>query len=157
MVEWDQPTPTIFIPDVSTPSLEIPPVVAVEEEESVEVPETMSGEDLVNGPAWTSSSEPVGGGSESSHAWRGWLDYHSLLVRSITVDQSDSAEGVGGSSTADSNVRVEVGQASEPSTSGVAGAVSSSSDTPGTDRPSEGGVHGWWLDRADSSPSLSTD
>ena len=142
LVEWEQPTPTVFIPDVSIPSLEIPPIVAVEEEEPVEVPETMSGKDSVNGPAWTSSSEPVDGGSESSQAWRGWLDYHSLPVRSTTVDQSDSAEGVGGSSTALSAVRAEVGQASEPSTSGVVGAASSSSDTPRTDGPSEGGVHG---------------
>ena len=100
--------------------------------------------------------QPVGG-SESSHAWRGWLDYRSLLVRSVTADQSDSTEGIDGSSMALSAVRAEVGQASEPSTSGVAGAVSSSSDTPGTDRPSEGGVHGWWLDRDHSSPSLSAD
>ena len=101
--------------------------------------------------------ELVDGGSESSHAWRGWLDYRSLLVRSVTVDQSHSAEGVGESSTALSAVRAEVGQASEPSTSGVAGVVSSSSDTFGTDRPSEGGMHGWWLDRDHSSPSFSAD
>ena len=43
LVEWEQPTPTIFISDVSTPSLEIPPMVAMEEEESVEVPETCLG------------------------------------------------------------------------------------------------------------------
>ena len=69
-------------------------IVVEEEEEPVEVPVSLSREDSVNGPAWTSSSEPIGG-SESSHAWRGWLDYCSLLVRSVTVDQSDSAEDVG--------------------------------------------------------------
>ena len=132
-------------------------MVVVEEEEPVEVPETMTEEDSVNGPAQTSSSEPVRGGSKSSHTWMGWLDYRSLPVRSVTADQFDSAEGVGGSSTTFSAVRAEVGQASGPSTSGVAGVVSSSSDTSGTDGPSEGGVHGWWLDRDHSSPSLSAD
>ena len=116
----------------------------------------MSEEDSVNGPVWTSSSEPVGGGSESSHTWRGWLDYRSLPTRLVTVDQSDSAEGVGGSSTALSAVKAEVGPVDGPDTSGMAGAFSSSSDTSGTDEPSEGGVHGWWLDCDYSSPSRST-
>ena len=46
VVEWEQPTPTIFLPDdVSTPSLEIPSVVAAEEEEEpVEVLVTASGD-----------------------------------------------------------------------------------------------------------------
>ena len=52
VVEWEQPTPTIFLlDDVSTPSLEIPPVVAAKEEEPVEVPVTASGDESVNGPA----------------------------------------------------------------------------------------------------------
>ena len=135
----------------------MPPVVLVEEEEPVEVPVTASEEESVNGPVWTSSSRSAGDGSESGHMWRGWFDYRSLPVRFETADQSDLARVVGGSSTAFSAVRAEVGQASEPSTSGVVGAASSSSDTPGTDEPSEGGVHGWWLDRANSSPSLSAD
>ena len=45
MVEWEQTTPTMFMP----------PVVLVEVEEPVEVPMTASEEETVNGPAWTSS------------------------------------------------------------------------------------------------------
>ena len=75
-------------------------------------------------------------------------------MRSVTEDMSDSAKDFGGSSTTLSAVRAEVRQASTSSTPGVAGTSSSPSDTSG---PSEGGVHGWWVDRADSSPSLSVD
>ena len=52
-VEWEQPTPTMFLPErVAIPSLEIPPVIAVEEEEeSPETPVTVSGEETVNGPS----------------------------------------------------------------------------------------------------------
>ena len=111
----------------------------------------------MNGPAWTSSSNLLMvAASLAMHGGVGWIIV-SLLVRFVMVDQSDSAEGVGGSSTALSAMRAEEGQASEPSTSSVAGAISSSSDTPGIDGPSEGGVHGWWLDRDHSSPSLSAD
>ena len=56
-VEWEQPTPTMFMP----------PVVVVEEEEPVEVPMTASEEESVNGPAWTSSSKSVSDGSGSGH------------------------------------------------------------------------------------------
>ena len=73
------------------------------------------------------------------------------------MDLSDSAGFIGGSSIAFSVMRVEVGQASEPSSSGARGVDSPSVDTPSIDGPSEGGVHDWWLDRDHSSPSLSAD
>ena len=56
-VEWEQPTPTMFMP----------PVVVVEEEELVEVSMTASEEESVNDPAWTSSSRSVTDGSGSGH------------------------------------------------------------------------------------------
>ena len=49
MVEWEQTTPTMFMP----------PVVPVEEEEPAEVLMTTSEEETVNGPARTSS--PISG------------------------------------------------------------------------------------------------
>ena len=132
----------------------MPLVVPVEEEEPVEVPMTTSEEETVNGLTWTSS--PMSG-SGSGQEWKGWFDFCSLPGRTEMTDPSDSSSFVGGSSTAFSVVRAGAGQASEPSSSGAGGVASSSVDTPSTDGPSEGGVHGWWLDRDHSSPSLSVD
>ena len=56
-MEWEQSTPTMFMPSVAL----------VEEEEPVEVPMTASKQESVNGPAWTSSSRSVSDGSESGH------------------------------------------------------------------------------------------
>ena len=67
IIEWEQTTPAMFLPEeVATPSLEIPPVIAAEEEEPLEVPVTASGDDSVNGPAWTSSSRQVDSSGDSS-------------------------------------------------------------------------------------------
>ena len=69
-VKWEQPTPTMFMP----------PVVVVEEEEPVEVPMTASEEESVNGPAGTSSLRSITDGSGSSHGWRGWYDFHCVTT-----------------------------------------------------------------------------
>ena len=132
MVEWEQSTPDMFMP----------PVVPVEEEEPVEVPMTASKEEMVNGPAWTSSPMSVSDGSGSGHEWRGWFDFRSLPGRTDTTDLSDSSSFVGGSSTAFSAVRDGAGLASEPSSSSAMSVGSSSVGTPSTSGPSEGGVHG---------------
>ena len=54
-VEWEQPTPTMFMP----------PVGVVEEEEPVEVLMTASEEESVNGPCGTYSSRSTTDGSRS--------------------------------------------------------------------------------------------
>ena len=77
IVEWEQTTPAMFLPEeVATPSLETPPIIATEEEEEepLEGPVTTSGGESVNGPAWTSSSRPVDSSGDSSMLWRSWLD-----------------------------------------------------------------------------------
>ena len=85
-VEWEQPTPTMFMP----------PVVVVEEEEPVEVPMTASEEESVNGPSGTYSSRSMTDGSRSSHGWRGWYDFRTLPERTVVADPSESVGVVGG-------------------------------------------------------------
>ena len=130
-MEWEQPTPTMFMP----------PVVVVEEEKPVEVPMTASEEESMNGPAWTSSSKPVSDGSRSGHGWRRWYDFRSLPGRTVVADPPESAGFVGGSSTTFSAVGAKMRQLS---TSSTFGSVGISSSTPSDSGPSEGGVHGWW-------------
>ena len=143
VVEWEQTTPTMFLPEeVATPSLEIPPViVATEEEETPETPITVSGEDTVNGPSRTYSSRPAGSSEDSSVLWRSWLDHRNLPVGSASGTRSESVEDFGGSSTALSAVGALSSQLSISSTSGSVGV---SSSIPSDSGPSEGGVHGWW-------------
>ena len=145
-VEWEQSTPTMFLPLV----------VLVKEEEPMEVPMRASEEESVNGPAWTSSSMSVSDGSGSGHEWRGWFDFCSLPGRTVTTDLSDLAGFVGGSSTACSTVRAGTGRAREPSSSDTGDTVSSSVSSRSSSGSSEGGVHGWWLAGERSSPSLSS-
>ena len=129
VVEWEQATPTMFLPEeVATPSLEIPPViVAAEEEESPETPVTVSGEDTVNGPSGTLSSRPVDSSGDSSVLWRSWLDHRNLPVGSTSETRSESTEDFGGSSTALSAVGALSRQFSTTSTSGSVGVSSSRS------------------------------
>ena len=56
-MEWEQSTPTMFMP----------PVVLVEEEEPVDVPMTASEEESLNGLVWTSSSRSDSDGSRFGH------------------------------------------------------------------------------------------
>ena len=133
-VEWEQPTPTMFM------SL----VVLVEEEEPVEVPMTASEEESVNGPSGTYSSRSTTDGSRSSHGWRGWYDFCTFPGRTVTADPSESVGLVGGSSTAFSVVMAGVGQARETSSSETGDTVSSSVSSRSSSGPSEGGIHGWW-------------
>ena len=95
VVVWEQTTPTMFLP----------PIVPVEEEEPPETPVTASGDETVNGPSWTSSSRPSGSSDDSSTLWRSWLDHRNLPVRSASETRSFSTEDFGGSSTALSAVR----------------------------------------------------
>ena len=133
-VEWEQPTPTMFMPLV----------VVVEEEVPVEVPMTASEEESVNGPAGTSSSKSFTDGSGPSHGWRGWYDFCFLPGRTVVADPLESAGFVGGSSTAFSAVMAGVGRAREPSSSETGDTVSSSVSSRSSSGPSEGGIHGWW-------------
>ena len=91
-VEWEQTTPTMYVPEeVATPSLEIPSVIAAEEEEaSPKTPVTVSGGDTVNGPSRTSSSIPTGDSEDSSALWRSWLDHRNLPVGSASGTRSES-------------------------------------------------------------------
>ena len=120
----------------------MPPVVVVEEEEPVEVPMTASEEESVNGPARTYSSKSATDGNGSSHGWRGWYDFRTLLGRTITVDPSESIGLVGGSSIAFSVVRAGIGRAREPRSSDTGDTASSSVSSRSSSGPSEGGIHG---------------
>ena len=154
-VEWEQPTPAMFLPEeVTTPSLEIPPIISAEEEdeEPLEVPVIASSDDSVNGPSWTSSSRQVDSSGDSSMMWRSWLDHRNLPVTSVSAERSKSTKDFGGSSTALSTVGAVMRQLSTSSTSGSVGI---SSSTPSMSGPSEGGIHGWWK-AGESSPSLSS-
>ena len=57
MLVWEQPTPDVFGPDESTPSVEIPHV-GIWEDVPVGIQESVSEGDTVNGPARTVTSEP---------------------------------------------------------------------------------------------------
>ena len=115
-VEWEQPTPTMFMP----------PIVVVEEEVPVDAPMTASEEESVNGPAGSSSSRSFTGGSSPRHGWRGWYDFRSLPRRTIVADPLESTGFVGGSSTAFSAVMAGTGRVGELSSSKTGDTISSS-------------------------------
>ena len=130
-VEWEQPTPGMFMP----------PVVVVEEEVPVDAPMTTSEDETVNGPNRTSSSISASVGSGSAQEWRGWFDFRSLPGRSGVAASSEPAGFAGGSSTALSAVGAGMRHSS---TSGTSDSVGVSSSIPSDSGPSEGGIHGWW-------------
>ena len=134
-VEWEQPTPTMYMPPI---------VVVVEEEVPVEAPMTASEEESVNGPAGTSSLRSSTGGGGPSHGWRGWYDFRSLPGRTVVADPPESAGFVGGSSTAFSTVMAGTGRVAELSSSKTGDTISSSVSSRSSSGPSEGGIHGWW-------------
>ena len=65
LLVWEQPTPVVFGPDESTPSVEIP-YVGIGEDGPIEISESISDEDTVNGPARTVSSKSLSDGSSTA-------------------------------------------------------------------------------------------